>query len=84
MKCPQVASCQICLDLECRHTSSRKLIASDMLVGSLGRFPPLCVFIALVASNAGLIYCLQGWLPGGRAEQPAAMLRPGPVGSKMG
>lgn len=45
-KCPHVASCQICLDLECRHASSRKSIASDILVGSFSRFPR-CVCLQL-------------------------------------
>lgn len=45
-KCPHVASWQICRDLECRYTSSRKSIASDIVVGSFGRFPR-CVCLQL-------------------------------------
>jgi hypothetical protein len=61
VKCPHVAFCQIWFDFECRHTSSRGPIAFDTSVGSLGWFS-CCVFIALVASYAGLIYYLQGHL----------------------
>ena len=32
-------SCQVCLDLGGRHTTSGKSIASDTPAGSLGRFP---------------------------------------------